>query len=193
MSADAELGPLVARSYTRARRHPWVLGKVGDWTLPLGPYTPAQLIVAGSGVMVLIRTYGLWAPYLGPLPLIALGAMVWAVRSARIGGRVPAAALLGLLTVALEPRAGRIGARPARDRRPAAMRGGFLITDTTDAVPFGQRVAQPVRTSVAPAAHCAPELVRAGAGVAQPVEHGTGVPVAQTALQRLLAASSDRS
>ena len=181
MTAVQDPAPLVARSYTRARRHPWVLGRVGDWTLPLGPYTPAQLVVAGAGAMVLIETYSLWADALGPLPVFALGAGVWAVRSARIGGRVPAAALLGLLSAALEPRSGRIGARAARDGGPIALVSGFHVTDTDAESDVAVRSAprDPVPDVQAPR-HSYPT----------PRSPASAVP--QTALQRLLASCPDQ-
>ncbi|MFD5421837.1 hypothetical protein ACFWJT_27900 [Streptomyces sp. NPDC127069] len=34
-----------------------MLGKLGDWTPPFGPYTPAQLVVLGGGAFVLIKTF----------------------------------------------------------------------------------------------------------------------------------------
>jgi hypothetical protein len=164
----------VARSYTRARRHPWVLGKVGEWVLPLGPYTPAQLVVAGVGVLALIKTYGLWAPVLGPVPVAALGVAVWAVRSARIGGRVPAAALWGVTAALAQPRAGRIGGRAARDRARVDVLGGFYVTATDGGA------GRPLRGEAWRGARSGAALVRA-AGRAP-----AGAPVAQTVLQRLL-------
>ncbi|MET7666055.1 hypothetical protein ABZT45_48940 [Streptomyces sp. NPDC005356] len=112
----------VGRSYTRARRHPWVLGKIGDFTLPLGPYTPAQLAIAAAGTFLLIKTFSLWSP-LGPVPVVALGFAVWAARATSIGGRDPTVSRL---------------------------HGSFLIEDTTapaslpaDAAPL----AHPARSS----------------------------------------------
>ncbi|MFC5906382.1 hypothetical protein [Streptacidiphilus monticola] len=151
---EPRAGRRVGRSYTRARRHPWVLGKIGEFTLPLGPYTPAQLAIAGVGTFALIKTYGWWAP-LGPLPLIGLGALVWAARSAKVGGRTPQAALLGLLAAALQPPAGRINNATARDRRPTDIVGGFHLTTTGDAA-AAQHPAHP-RT---PAAHAARTAAR---------------------------------
>ncbi|WP_095757833.1 hypothetical protein [Streptomyces xinghaiensis] len=116
----------VGRVYTSARRHPWVLGKLGDFTLPLGPYTPAQITVAFTGAIVLVKTFAWWS-WLGPVPVIALGVAVWAVRGARIGGRAPIAAALGWLGLCLQPAAGRIGGRAARDRAPRLLVGDFTL------------------------------------------------------------------
>ncbi|SEB98625.1 hypothetical protein SAMN05216532_0109 [Streptomyces sp. 2231.1] len=57
----------VGRFYTSVRRHPWVLGKVADWHIPLGPYTPAQITVAVGGGFFLVKTISWWS-WLGPLP-----------------------------------------------------------------------------------------------------------------------------
>ena len=185
------VAPLVARSYTRARRHPWVLGKLAEWVLPLGPYTPAQLVVAGVGAVALIKTYGWWAPVLGPLPPALLVLAVWAVRSARIGGRVPAAALWGVTAALAQPRAGRIGGRTARDRPSSELLGGFYVTDTTAGA------ALPLRIAAAPAAQPVAQAARSGTTPMRSAAHVRGTeqspaPVpevggAQTVLQRLLA------
>lgn len=187
MSESGQL--VIARSYTRARRHPWVLGKIGEWVLPLGPYTPAQLVVAGVGVWALITTYGLWWPVLGPVPFLGLGLAVWAVRAARIGGRAPAAALWGVTAALAQPRAGRIGGRTARDRPPVPLLGGFYVTDTAGGAPG------PVQVGVGPGAQPFGQLaqtaqmqVRAAARASAPA----GVAGAQTVLQRLLAAQRDQ-
>lgn len=118
--------PRVARVYTSARRHPWVLGKLGDWMIWFGPYTPAQLVVLGGGAFALIKTYELWS-WAGPVPVVLWLASVWAVRGAQIAGQNPFTALLGVLTLLLRHPAGRIGGRIARDRRPSYLRGRFLI------------------------------------------------------------------
>ncbi|MCI3276965.1 ATP-binding protein [Streptomyces cylindrosporus] len=65
-AADGRVG----RFYTAARRHPWVLGKVADWKIPLGPYTPAQIAVAVGGGFLLIKTIGWWS-WMGPVPIVA--------------------------------------------------------------------------------------------------------------------------
>ncbi|RVU15133.1 hypothetical protein EOT10_39840 [Streptomyces antnestii] len=128
MSTPASLR--VGRSYTRARRHPWVLGKIGDFTLPLGPYTPAQLAIAAAGTFLLIKTFSLWSP-LGPVPVVALGFAVWAARATSIGGRSPLWAAYGWVQFALQPHGGRIGGRTVRDPKVSRLHGSFLIEDTT--------------------------------------------------------------
>ncbi|MGA4844783.1 hypothetical protein ACOBQB_00205 [Streptomyces sp. G5(2025)] len=125
----------IGRTYTGARRHPWVLGKIGDWTLPLGPYTPAQLTIAAVGIYILIKTFSWWAPTLGPAPLIVLGVAVWLARASRVGGRSPLWVAYGWMVFALQPAGGRVNGRTVRPSRPQALSGGFLIEHTTEAVP----------------------------------------------------------
>ncbi|WP_051718139.1 hypothetical protein [Streptomyces megasporus] len=106
-----------------------MLGKIGDWTLPLGPYTPTQLGVAFVGAFVLIKTFSWWST-LGPLPVAAWGVAVWAARNPKIGGRSPMYAAAGLLELAVQPRCGRIGGRAARERRPRLLYGEFVVDET---------------------------------------------------------------
>ncbi|KUM97380.1 hypothetical protein AQI95_41930 [Streptomyces yokosukanensis] len=122
--------PRLGRSYTRARRHPWVLGKVGDWVLPLGPYTPTQLVIAAGGIFVLIKTFAWWS-FLGPVPVVGLCVVVWMARATRIGGRSPLWIAYGWVQYGLQPKNGRIGGRTARERRPQVLHGTLLIEDTT--------------------------------------------------------------
>jgi hypothetical protein len=116
----------VGRFYTSARRHPWVLGKVADWKIPLGPYTPAQIAVAVGGGFLLVKTIPLWS-WMGPVPIVAWVLAVWATRRPKIGGRAPLQAALGWVLLARQPHGGRIGGRAARDRAARALLGGFTI------------------------------------------------------------------
>ncbi|WP_070017447.1 hypothetical protein [Streptomyces nanshensis] len=122
----------VGRSYTKARRYPWVLGKIGDWTLPLGPYTPAQIAIAFFGGFLLIKTFSLWS-WMGPVPVLAWAVAIWGARRASIGGRAPGYIVLGLVNVALQPRAGRIGGRAVREPKPRVLTGGFYIREDGEA------------------------------------------------------------
>lgn len=120
--------PRIGRSYTKARRHPWVLGKIGDWRIPLGPYTPPQLVVAAVGAVLLIKTATWWAPYLGPLPVAAWGVAVWAARHSRIAGRSPFLVAADALSLMISPRNGQIGGRAVRPARPVLLAsGGFTF------------------------------------------------------------------
>jgi hypothetical protein len=125
----------VGRFYTAARRHPWVLGKVADWKIPLGPYTPAQIAVAVGGGSLLIKTIGWWS-WMGPVPIVAWLLAVWAVRRPKIRGRAPMQAAVGWMMLGWQPRGGRIGGRAARDRAPHPLLGGFTIEDTPAPAPL---------------------------------------------------------
>ncbi|CCK24796.1 hypothetical protein BN159_0417 [Streptomyces davaonensis JCM 4913] len=120
--------PRVGRFYTAARRHPWVLGKVADWKIPLGPYTPAQIALAVGGGFLLVKTISWWS-WLGPVPIVAWVLAIWAVRRPKIRGRAPGQAALGWVLLLWQPRGGRIGGRAARDRAPRPLLGGFTIED----------------------------------------------------------------
>ncbi|MFD7879041.1 hypothetical protein ACFV5G_33940 [Streptomyces sp. NPDC059766] len=116
----------VGRFYTAARRHPWVLGKVADWKIPLGPYTPAQIALAVGGGFLLVKTISWWS-WMGPVPIVAWLLAIWAVRRPKIRGRAPMQAALGWVLLGWQPRGGRIGGRAARDRAVRPLLGGFTI------------------------------------------------------------------
>ncbi|MCX4722018.1 hypothetical protein OG818_40720 [Streptomyces virginiae] len=155
----------VTRVYTSARRHPWVLGRLGDWTVPFGPYTPAQLVVLGGGAFALIKTYALWS-WAGPVPVVLWIASVWAVRGAQIAGQNPFTALLGVLVLLARHPAGRVGGRIARDRRPSHLRCRFTLTPAVEplmATAVGKAPAVASAASVAPL----PVVAAAGSGLSR--------------------------
>jgi hypothetical protein len=127
----------VGRFYTAARRYPWVLGKVADWRIPLGPYTPAQIAVAVGGGFLLIKTIGWWS-WMGPVPLVAWVLVIWMVRRPKIRGRAPMQAALGWVLLGRQPRGGRIGGRAARDRAPHLLLGGFTVEAAPSPGPAAQ-------------------------------------------------------
>ena len=89
------------RSYTRARKMPWVVGKIQGVTLPFGPYTATQLGVLLGGAWLLVQTFRFWS-HLGPAGLVFLAlppAAAWAARHARIEGRSPVRAIGGYLAL----------------------------------------------------------------------------------------------
>jgi hypothetical protein len=116
----------VGRYYTSARRHPWVLGKVADWRIPLGPYTPAQIAVAVVGGFLLVKTISLWS-WMGPVPVVVWVLMVWAVRQPKFKGLSPAQVVVGWVLLAGQPQGGRIHGRAARDRSSKPLLGGFTL------------------------------------------------------------------
>ncbi|MFI1458795.1 hypothetical protein [Streptomyces roseus] len=113
-----------------------MLGKLSDWVIPFGPYTPAQLVVLGGGALGLIETFAWWS-WAGPVPVVVWLVAVWAVRGAQIAGQNPFTALLGAVVVLMRHPAGRIGGRVARDRRLSQFGGRFVIEAAPAAVAVG--------------------------------------------------------
>ncbi|MER6442799.1 hypothetical protein ABT275_41840 [Streptomyces sp. NPDC001185] len=142
----------VGRFYTSARRHPWVLGKVADWKIPLGPYTPAQIAVAVGGGFALFKSIAVWS-WMGPVPVVAWGVAIWAVRRPKVRGRAPLQAALGWMLLVWQPAGGRLGGRVARDRAARSLFGGFTIEDASSTVPVpssSRRAGRPARRRARP-------------------------------------------
>ncbi|WP_415954395.1 hypothetical protein [Streptomyces sp. KLOTTS4A1] len=135
---SGEASRRVGRFYTAARRHPWVLGKIGDFRLWFGPYNPAQIAIAVIGALLLILTVSWWTA-LGPLPLVVWLLAIWAVRRPRIAGRAPLAAVGGWVTLWCKPAAGQIGGKRARDKKPQVLLGGFTLEDLPCPAAGGRR------------------------------------------------------
>ncbi|GGW17327.1 hypothetical protein GCM10010264_72370 [Streptomyces globisporus] len=167
--ATAARGRL-ARSYTAARRHPWVLGKLGDWVIWFGPYSPAQLVVIGGGAVLLINTFAWWS-WLGPVPVVLWLVAAWAVRGAKIGGVSPSTAVLGLVQLLSQPQSGRIAGRAARDVRPRLLTGSFVIEPPRAVAAPAPAPAPAVSGRVASVRHSGP-----ASGLSQ-LLGGAGLPV----------------
>ena len=93
---------VACRSYTHARRYPWVIGKIGGWDLPT-QLSLTQLAAMGTGLLLVVQTRGLWAhlPRMANLlvEIVAPGTCGWATRHLRIEGRAPFRALAGLAAI----------------------------------------------------------------------------------------------
>jgi hypothetical protein len=109
---------ILCRSYTHARRYPWVIGKIGGWHLPT-QLSLAQLAAMGAGLLVVLQTRGLWAhlPRMANLlvEIAVPGACGWATRHLRLEGRTPFRALAGLGAYLATPPLGRVQGRPLRE------------------------------------------------------------------------------
>ncbi|MEU3137569.1 hypothetical protein ABZ691_32990 [Streptomyces sp. NPDC006854] len=145
-----------------------MLGKLGDWVIWFGPYSPAQLVVIGGGAVLLINTFAWWS-WLGPVPVVLWLVAAWAVRGAKIGGVSPSTAVLGLVQLLSQPPAGRIAGRAARDVRPRLLTGSFVI-EPPSAVAAPAPVPAVSRDAV-PAMHSGP-----ASGLSQ-LLGGAGLPV----------------
>lgn len=115
---------VVCQSYTRARRHPLLIGKIQGHALPV-MISPTQLAVLVIGVIGLVKTRGLWGPLVGGgqteiVVIVALpAAAAFAARHLRMEGRSPLRMALGLATYAGRRSVGtEMLGRPVRDCAP---------------------------------------------------------------------------
>lgn len=120
MSASVE--ELIGHSYTRARRHPLVIGKLpGAGRLPGGPYTITQVMTMVISFGLLVMTRDLWAHF-GAMNFILMAlipwGLAWVLRYARLDGRDPARAVRSLLIYSSTPAQGRLAGKPQRVARP---------------------------------------------------------------------------
>lgn len=135
MPASAEgSDTLVGRCYTKARRHPLVIGRwPGGGVLWGGPYSVPQLIVMASSFMAALLFRPVWAHFGFVLNvLLAFGvpyALGLTVRRLNVDGRNPLAAVGSVLGLLSAPSAGRLGGRPLKrlDRR-RGVRGVCTVT-----------------------------------------------------------------
>ncbi|MEW1892313.1 hypothetical protein [Streptomyces sp. NPDC085659] len=113
---------LVGRCYTRARRHPLMIGRWpgGRGRIWGGPYTVPQMVVLAGSLTLLLLTRAVWAHFGLLNYVLALGmpyGLSLLVRHVQVDGRSPLAVTgssLGLLT---RPSGGRLGGRPLKDLR----------------------------------------------------------------------------
>lgn len=122
---DDDDGRIACATYTHARRHPMVLGKIGDWTPPF-QLTMAQVGVLLGVLFVEVQTWRFWGqvlpPEVGLFVFIAVpAALAWVVRRARVEGRSLLRAVAGWLAYLARPRDGRVGGRANRRARPAQL------------------------------------------------------------------------
>lgn len=133
-AGDPGEGRVRCRSYTYARRYPLVIGKIGGWSPPWGPWTLSQYGAAVAVLVALMATRGLWGQWLGVANLVVLLgvplAVGWMLRRDTLEGRRPHRALAGMAAVRLAPAAGMVAGRPYRPPRPQRLRGaGAAVAD----------------------------------------------------------------
>lgn len=122
--------PISCRSYTHARRYPWVIGRIGGWQLPT-QLTIAQLLAIAGTLGTLVATRGLWAhlPRMANLLVeVALPtAAAWTARHLRIEGRSPLSAFAGFIGYLIAPRSGTVHGKALRPARPATLAARLFV------------------------------------------------------------------
>ena len=119
-------------SYTHARRHPMVLGKIGGWSPPI-QLSIAQIVVLVAGYVVTVWGWDLWAHGPGPVNLAVAAAgpwlPAWALRAVRVEGRDVLRAGVGVLAYASSPRRGVYRGRPCPAERSRRVRASLFVRD----------------------------------------------------------------
>ncbi|MGW7199014.1 hypothetical protein [Streptomyces chryseus] len=193
MSASEE--ELIGHSYTRARKHPLVIGKLpGAGRLPGGPYTITQVMTMVVSFGLLVLTRELWAQF-GAMNFVIMilvpWGLAWVLRYARLDGRDPARALRSLLIYSSTPAQGRLAGKPQRGARPrlasatctVRVRSAERPASAAVSAPAPKRAPTPVRRA-RPAATSDPLPKRRPVAAPPAV---TGSPEPKTGLQALLA------
>lgn len=125
-AAGSSAEVLIGRCYTRARRHPVMIGRWpgGRGRIWGGPYTIPQLVVLVASLVLLLVTRAVWAHF-GLLNfVIVLGVpygLSLLVRHVQVEGRNPLSVVASSVGLLFRPSGGRLGGRPlgkARGRRP---------------------------------------------------------------------------
>ncbi|WP_331731754.1 hypothetical protein [Streptomyces sp. NBC_00073] len=188
MSASEE--ELIGHSYTRARKHPLVIGKLpGAGRLPGGPYTITQVMTMVCSFGLLVMTRDLWAHF-GAMNFILMAlipwGLAWVLRYARLDGRDPARAVRSLLIYSSTPSQGRLAGKPQQVARPR------LATATcTVRVRSAERPALAAAAKPAPAP--APVAKRKGRAPAPvPTAAAASRTEPKTGLQALLASLDEQ-
>jgi hypothetical protein len=136
---------MVCYSYTAARRHPLVIGKIGGFVRP-SPLSPAQIATLLGSFSLLLVSRGLWGMFLPGIVrlfLLVTGpcGLTWAVRHLRMEGRSPIKMLLGQLSYWSAPRHGWVRGR-GQWLRPRPIRVAQRIVVVPAAAPPARRKAR---------------------------------------------------
>lgn len=121
MNAEDGDRRILCATYTHARRHPLVIGRIAGWTSPVQVSVP-QLVVAGLTFWIEMKLWRWWADtlprhYAVVIALTLPCLIAWAVRRVRVEGRSLPRAAFGWASLLLAPRSGRAGGRAIRHAR----------------------------------------------------------------------------
>lgn len=129
---------LLCRSYTHARTHPMVVGKIGKYTLPF-QMSPTQVLALLGSFFVLLWTRRIWAHLPGLFDLLVQVAvpvaLAWALRHLRMEGRSPMRMGYGVIAYAFSPKGGVVGGRAYREPGTQTLRGTRIFVAPGPAVP----------------------------------------------------------
>ncbi len=134
---------VLCRCYTKARRHPKVVGSVQGHALPFGLILwTIQVAVLVGAFVSMMWTRSVWGQVvpggIGQLVVLVAvpAALTWAVRFARMEGRSPLYMLLGAAGYARRRLAGvHVAGRAVRDRQRSVVRGRRIFVTVTAAAP----------------------------------------------------------
>lgn len=152
---------LVGRCYTKARRHPSMIGQWEGRRLWGGPYSVPQFVTMGvvfAGlVLVLVAVPSLWARF-GIVNLAALVLLPYLssllVRRLHIDGRHPFSSLISTAGLVAGGQRGRIGGRSLPRVTAQPLLGSATVTQSSatprSAQPYPQPSATPSPVDVAP-------------------------------------------
>jgi len=121
---------VMCATYTHARRHPIVLGKIAGWTPPFQISVPQMAVIVGvfAFEMMTWRYWRLVLPQtLATVLAISLPwVLAWAVRRARVEGRSLVRTAAGHLMLLVASPTGSVGGRPYTQARKADLRGDVV-------------------------------------------------------------------
>ncbi|MFF1593082.1 hypothetical protein ACFVY0_33930 [Streptomyces sp. NPDC058286] len=129
---------LVGRCYTKARRHPSMIGQWEGRRLWGGPYSVPQFITMGvvfaAMILALVAVPALWVQF-GLFNLVALVLFPYLtsllVRRLHIDGRHPFAAMASTASLIAGGQRGRLGGRQLRRITTQPLQGTVTLTEHT--------------------------------------------------------------
>ncbi|RAJ48609.1 hypothetical protein K388_06957 [Streptomyces sp. KhCrAH-43] len=190
MSTADDEEVLVGRCYTKARRHPSMIGQWEGHRLWGGPYTVPQFatmaVVFGALILLLITVPALWAAFglfnLGALVVLPYLASLLVRRLHVSGGRNPFVALASMVGLLAGGQRRRLGGRPLTRITTQPLLGTATLTER----PARQRPAPPGHRAVSASAG-----PRARQALVTPSGAGS-VALARLAAHRLTASRNER-